>query len=428
MTRARDDDAASGYARVLVPAEAQGSGWKVFFIVAGSLCGLPAFILGARVSGGLGFARGAQAVLFAATLLAVLGGLSAFAGSRTRMGLALLSDAAFGPMGGRLVKLVLMLSLIGWFGVGVSVLGATASHAIAAMGGPNIPTFAISIPLTLAIAGVAILGVSGLERLGMVIVPLAAAILAGSVALTVGQLGRVLDFRGTGAVTFGGAISAIVGSFIVGILVQPDYGRFVRRPIWAALGAGAALGLAYPVVLITSSIASVALDRPDLISAMIVLGFGAPALLILSLGAWIDASASLYSGALSLTNQVRRLTLTPTVIGIAVLGVALDIAHAETAFVPFLQGLGVGLPPVAAVLIAEALVAAGGGHPLAIDRRIPLRLFPAAAWIAGTGAGVLESLGLVRLTSIAALDSMLAAVVVIVIGLLLRPVLPERWQ
>ena len=428
MTRARDDDAASGYARALVPAEAQGSGWKVFFIVAGSLCGLPAFILGARVSGGLGFARGAQAVLFATSLLAVLGGLSAYAGSRTRMGLAMLSDAAFGPLGGRLVKLVLMLSLIGWFGVGVSVLGATASHAIATMAGPDVPPFAISIPLTLAIAGVAILGVAGLERLGMVIVPLAVATLAGSVALTAGELGRVVTSPGSGAVTFGGAISAIVGSFIVGILVQPDYGRFVRRPLSAGLCAGAALGVAYPLVLITSAIASVALGRPDLISAMIVLGFGLPALLILSLGAWIDASGSLYSGALALTNQVRRLTLTPTVIGIAVLGVGLDLVHAENAFLPFLQGLSVALPPVAAVLIAEALVSAGCGHPLAIDRRIPLRLFPAMAWAAGTGAGLLGSLGFVRLTSIAALDSMLAAVAVILIGLVLRRVLPERWR
>ena len=126
---------ANGFARTQVPEAAQGSGWKIFFIVAGSLCGLPVFILGARISTGLGFQSALAAVATGAGVMALLGAVSAYAGSRTRMSLAMLSDLAFGRLGGRLVKLVIALSLVGWFGVNVSVLGATVSDSVLAMTG-----------------------------------------------------------------------------------------------------------------------------------------------------------------------------------------------------------------------------------------------------------------------------------------------------
>jgi cytosine permease len=160
-------------AHELVPLEDQGSGWRIFFIVAGSQCGLPAFLLGAQLAGSLGLIGGARAAITGALVLAALASVSAYTGSRTRMSLAILSTLTFGSKGAQLVRLLIALSLVGWFGVAISVLGATASGAIADMTGHLVAPPFLSVPLSLAIAWVAMRGAQGLERLGMVLIPLA---------------------------------------------------------------------------------------------------------------------------------------------------------------------------------------------------------------------------------------------------------------
>src|ERR1700748_1933859 len=113
---------AEGHARRLLPDVHLGGGHRVFFIVAGALCGLPAYILAAQVVNGMGLRRGIYAFIAGGLLSGFLGGLSAYCGARTRMNLAMLADEAFGLIGGRIVKMVIALSLVGWVGVILRVL------------------------------------------------------------------------------------------------------------------------------------------------------------------------------------------------------------------------------------------------------------------------------------------------------------------
>jgi len=244
----------------------------------------------------------------------------------------------------------------------------------------------------------------------MVLIPLVALILIASVAMTLNRLGGVLATSASGSLGFGGAVSAIIGSYMVGIIIQPDYGRFVRKPLAAALGAACALGVVFPLVLVSSSIASLALGKPNLVAAMIVLGFGAPALVVLFMGAWIDASACLYSGGLSLANQAKRFSLTQMILAVTVVGIALSLCHAERALLPFLMVLGVALPPVATVQVAAAL-----GSRSADSRDVALRWPAAFAWLAGVCAGGLTYAGLWRLSGIPAIDSILASALVVLV-------------
>ena len=77
---------------------------ECFFIVAGALCGLPAYVLAAQVVNGMGVRRGIYAFIAGGLLSGFLGALSAYCGARTRMNLAMLADEAFGVIGGRIVK------------------------------------------------------------------------------------------------------------------------------------------------------------------------------------------------------------------------------------------------------------------------------------------------------------------------------------
>lgn len=393
--------ASAGFAREEVPADQRHSAWSIFFIIASSVCALPVFILGTRVVAALGSAQALVVVPAATAILALLGGVGAAVGALTGRSLAMLSELAFGIEGAKLVKLLIAVSLAGWFGVNVSVLGATAGEALSAMLGRDVAPWMVTLPASTLIAWVAIRGFSGMHQVGRVLVPLALVLLAASLYLVRARFAAVMAMPGTGAFGVSEAVSAIVGSYIVGALIQPDYGRFVRRPAMAFAGVACALGLVFPLMLLGSAVAPLAVDKPDLVVAMVALGLAVPALAVLMLGAWIDSSACLYSASLSLASLARRPGFRAIVVLIAVIGVILSLLGAERYFVPFLMVLGIGLPPVAAVQIFYAL-RWPKGEPAA-----RLRWAPLVAWAVGVGAGVASPYVPVP-TGIAALDSILA--------------------
>jgi cytosine permease len=169
---------AEGYARRLVPDAQLGSAHRVFFIVAGSLCGLPGYVLAAQVVNGMGLRRALYAFIAGGLLSGFLGALSAYSGARTRMNLAMLADEAFGLIGGRIVKMVIALSLVGWVGVILSVLGATAGAAIHSIYAVTFDSAWIGVIAAIAVTVIALRGVTGLEHVGMLIAPLLLALIA----------------------------------------------------------------------------------------------------------------------------------------------------------------------------------------------------------------------------------------------------------
>lgn len=402
---------AEGYARRRVPEGQLGGAHRVFFIVAGALCGLPAFVLAAQVIRGMGPRRAIYAFVVGGLLSGFLGALSAYCGARTRMNLAMLADEAFGVFGGRLVKIVIALSLIGWVGVILSVLGATAGAAIHSIYGLTVGSVWIATGAALAVTAIALRGVKGLEHVGMLIGPLLLALIAWTFYK---GCTPVRSPAVPASLGFGAAVSAVVGEYVVGIVIQPDYGRFVRRPIGAGIAAGIALGVAFPCILTFAAIPTFLCGAADLIGVMVMVGIGLPALALLVLGAWIDASACLYSGSLSLTNQVKRFKLPWVTACSAGIGCIIAVLHAETVFMPFLAILGVAFPPVAAVNILHTLTSRSLKDPGSPPALRPVAL---VSWALGSIIGYLTSHDLFTVTGIASIDSIVVTTAVWLCGM-----------
>jgi cytosine permease len=406
MSELSNDVAADGYAHGGVPDAAMVSAWRVFFIVVGSLCGLPVFVMSAQLGAALGPRDALWAFLAGGAISGLLGGLSAWAGAATRLNLALLSERAFGHQGAALVKLVIALSLVGWFGVIINVLGAAASKAMAQTLGITLAPEWIALSASIAVALIAWRGIGGLERVGMVIAPLTAVLLVYALLKTIGDFRFDAVPQPVAGVGFGAAVSAVVGSYIVGIVIQPDYGRFVRRPLSAAAACGVVLGVLYPLVLVASAIPALARGEADLIGAMIALGVGVPALVLLLMGCWIDASACLYSACLSLTNQIPGVRMRSVIAAVAVVGAVLALLQADRYFLPFLTTLGFAFPPIAVVQI---IAVAGGRHTAT-----PVRLRGGAclAWLAGSATGFASASYGWTLTGVSTLDAILVSTVI----------------
>jgi cytosine permease len=406
------DESTEGFAHSPVPMEETGSARKIFFIVVGTLCGLPGFVLASNIAASFGIRAASRVFLVGGAVSAALGAFSAFTGARTRMSLALLAEATFGKRGANVVQLTIAVSAIGWFAVIVSVLGAVTSNTIAGVYGVRIPTPAIALPLCALVALIAGRGVNSLQKLGTLIVPTTFILLVVSVILTL-HSGAAAPARTAGmTLDFSSAVAAVVGSYIVGIIIQPDYARFVRQPSRAALAEIAALGAAYPGILFLAALPAVALGKPDLIAALITLGLGIPALVLLLLGAWIDASSCLYSGSLALAVLFPKLRLTRIVIGASVGSALLALGHADRHFLSFLQVLGMSLPPLAAVQCTTALLTSrerSSARSLAPTSRIKGAAF--LSWAFGIAVGAISQHPGWSLTGISVVDSVTGSVV-----------------
>jgi len=276
----------------------------------------------------------------------------------------------------------------------------------------QVPPLTIGLPMSIGIAAVTLFGATGLERLGNVLIPVTAVVLILSVIFVFPDLDRVWVATGKGPLDFSSCVSAVVGTCIVGVVIQPDYGRFVRKSAQAALGSGLSLGLVYPLIMTASAIATLALGAPELISAMIVLGFGLLAVVVLLLGAWIETSASMYSASLSFANQMPRVAY-QTIVGVIwVAGVLLVLLGADTVFIPFLMLLGLALPPLAAILTLSHFLSRKAADPRGSALAV-------ASWIAGTLAGSAATKGLLTLSGLPVLDSILVTGLVFAAGRLL---------
>jgi len=175
----------------------------------------------------------------------------------------------------------------------------------------------------------------------------------------------------------------------------------------------------YPLIMTVSAIATLALGAKELISAMILLGFGLPALAVLLMGAWIDTSAAMYSSSLSLANQLPRTSFHVIVGAIWLVGVALVVAGVETVFIPFLMILGMSLPPLAAILAISRFLPRREGDSLS-------SIAAAASWISGSLVGFATTNGLFRITGLPAVDSIATSAMALVLlrQLLSRSALP----
>lgn len=420
----------NGFARVQVPVEARGPAYPIFLIVAGALCGLPVLILSSQVGKELGLLGAVVAFIVGGAISGVLGALNSYCGARSGLSLALISEQTFGRLGGIVLKLTIALCTLGWFAVICAVMGATAAGILHQAWQINVaPAFLVGA-LIVVVGLLTLRGVKGLSWIGTIILPLTALLLAYAIYHT---LPFHLTVRDTIIPSFGAAfsnaVSGVVGMYIVGVIIQPDFGRFVKIPSRAAFASGSALSIFYPLMLIASAIPSIAVGATDLISVLVGLGLAAPAFALLLITATIDSSVSLYSSSLGFTNLLKIVRLRWVIVAACVCAFWVTGVDAVALLAGFLTTLGIALPPVAAINIISALQRSIQDATRDVKTDLPLiRIGPCIAWVVGVAGGYAASVHWITLTTVASLDSILFATITLAIlrlgGKMVRQVAP----
>ena len=400
------------FSRSQVPQSATYSGWHIALIVIGCTIAVPAFLMAAELGASLGLRTAAIAFGCGCLVLGTLAALTGLAGQRSGLSAYMLSEFAFGRWGGRLASLVVACTLVGWFGVTSTIFGRAANLLGQHVLGIDLPEEAYVLGGGALIVGVSVAGFKGIDKLALVLVPVMLAFLIYAAWMSYDRIGDWTTPSGGTPMPLSTAISAIIGSYIVGVTIQPDYSRFARSRSGALGSAFLALAVSFPLILFCTAIPSIAFNEPDLLKVMTLLAIGVPAFLLLVLASWSSNVLSVYSGSLSLATVFRRTGLRTLIVTVGGLGTALALARVGDHLIGYLILLGITIPPISSIYVVEALLLRSGFDAEALANRPRLVIRALGAWTAAVCVGYLAHKGTFTLTTVAALDSILVAATV----------------
>jgi cytosine permease len=292
-------------------------------------------------------------------ILEVVAIFAGIAGVREGLSTSVLARwTGFGRLGSALIGLVVAISLIGWFGIQNAIF-ASGLHAL--VGG--VPLWVWSIVTGLAVTALVVYGFRWMGWVAYVTVP-AFLLLAGW--SVIGELSKhsLGDLLGTAA--FGEPMSIatgatiVAGSYIAGAVLTPDMTRFNRTSADVVKQTVVSITLGQYVLGLVGVILAYAIRSADVVQIFAATSGTVGVIILISATVKIN-DWNLYSSSLGFVNTMStvfglRLNRVVATIAIGVLGTGLSAAGILDRFADFLILLGVAMPPIAGIMVAEYFI------------------------------------------------------------------------
>ena len=317
------------------------------------------------------------AVLAGNLLLGAYTGLLAYIAAHTGLSTHLLARRAFGQRGAALPSVLLGVTQVGWFGVGVAMFALPVAQMFPAL--PRIPLLLVAgacMSLT------AYYGIKSLTILSIVAVPAIALLGCGSMAKAFHDFGGVAAWfarEPAESMSLAAAIGICVGSFISGGTLTPDFTRYSRTPAISVSSTVIAFLLGNSLMFLFGAVAAAFYQTNDISFALKAQGMIGVAVIVLGLNIWTTNDNALYAASLgfaTLTHRSKR----EFVLLNGFLGTVFALV-AYNHFVPWLNLLNLMLPSIGAILILDHFVVRRRNPEAAVEPGI--RWAAVAAWAGG---------------------------------------------
>lgn len=403
------------YACEPVPKGKGISGWHIGIIYIGVGLALPAFLLGSQVGASLGLVNTLLATFIAGIILAVTGSLTGSIGSKLGLSTYMLTQITFGKIGAKFISILMAITLFGWFGVTITMFAQAINSLFVEQFMLDFGITSWSILGGILMVSTAILGFKGLDKLSIIAVPLIfiLLILANYFSLTIKPIEEVISSVGNNSISFGVAISMLVGGWMVGATIMPDITRYGKSTKDAILGAFLCFVPGLLLIIALSTIPALALGKTDIIDIMTSFGWPIISTIILLMAAWSSNDNNLYSASLSIASIFPKVKKWKITLIAGLIGTSLSILGIMGQFITFLILLGVFIPPVAGVYISDYFVRKKEYKHKKIKNLANFHYSSLVSWGAGSMVSLCTlplSIGgfeLFNITTISALDGLL---------------------
>jgi cytosine permease len=405
------------YSATRVPESQTVGSLHLASVIVAMAISLPAFLLGADIFLGLGFAGGLEAIAIGCAILTVLAVLTMTIGSETRLTTYTIIQSVFGSIGGRFVTLLLSVTVFGWYGITATLFGQICVQAVSQSFGIEVDQSMFIVPGSALMILTAIYGFHALDVISRWTVPLMFLVLATSAYVILRESAvdlsaeSLLPHSGTLS-SIGTAASIVVGSLMVAVTIAPDIARFSRTSSDSRNAAILSYGLGVSVIFVLAGLPALATGSNDLIENMTQSGLGVIALLILILATWTTNATNLYSASLGMKQWFRNSKDWVVTLSAGLLGTGLALGGILDYFLEFLILLSLAIPSVAGIYITDYYFQRNRRSAAAGFEATAAKWRPAAfiAWFVGVGSAATSTYGFDwSLTSVPACDATLVS-------------------
>ncbi|KYF51145.1 allantoin permease, partial [Sorangium cellulosum] len=380
--------------------------WSVAVQRFGELSALSQLLLGATLGFHMTFWGAFWALTLGVVLLEVVAVLTGVAGQREGLSTYVLARwTGLGRRGASLFGLVTAVSLVGWFGV----QNAIFARGLAALAGVELPLWVFCVVTGAAVTLIVIHGFGSMAWTSYITVPLFLALSAWAIrnALARHELADLISMPPPGEpMSVAAGATLVAGGFIVGAVIAPDMTRYNRSAADVVKQTLVGVTLGEYTIGLAGVLLAHAVRSADVVHIVTTeVGIAGAAILVtatLKINDW-----NLYSASLGLVSAIHQTTgrhvgRSAMTLAAGAVGTALSIAGILEHLIGFLTLLGVALPPVAGIMIAEYYVVRR--HRAALERTRstgslpeevePSSLHPLLAWGSGVAAGYLSHAGI----------------------------------
>ena len=345
-----------------VPLKARRSTFSVSMVWLGFPMIITGAMTGSILVAGMGFKSALMAMVMGNLLMFAYVGALGLLGTAQGYNFALLASATFGRKGYVLASGLLSTLLLGWYAVQTGITG-NLIHA----------AFDLNYLTMTVIAGVLYLlityvGIRGLHWIGIVSVPLFV-LLGGWVALDSAAIAgwpKVLAYAGTKPevpMAFGIGLTIVITLFVDAGTVTADFNRWAADTRSSLIATACAFPFANLVAMLVGGVmtAALALPNPQPFGLDNMFGY-----LLAQNQAWLSVLAflflfcnlgsvcahCLYNSAVG-WSRIGGGRMRLFAVGLAVVGIVIAAANVWALFIPWLTLLGILVPPIGAVMIAD---------------------------------------------------------------------------
>ncbi len=324
---------------------------------------------GAIVASGFSFGMFLLIILLGNLLLTIYALLMAMIGINSNASLHNLSKRVFGTQGYKITSTVLVISQIGWFGVGIMMVSDPIIRLFNVHdlnGGSYFITWVLITLMGALITSAAFFGVRALKIASIVSIPIV--LFAGFMVCVLAISGNADVWgtfdpgkRGTSDITFFFAVGLVISTFISGATLIPDFLRWAINKWQGIIIVVFTFMILQTILLLFGAMAYYGIDsnlfidfdeHVTLYSSLTIMGFGLIGFVALFANVWTSNDNSLYSTGLAVSSMFN-VKKTNSVIILGIIGTLMAPIFGTSGFVWFLQLLGFLIPGIGAILIAD---------------------------------------------------------------------------
>nr|WSW69516.1 cytosine permease [Streptomyces sp. NBC_00995] len=354
------------YALSRVPRAKRFGFWSMLLQWLAQSGSISQFTLGATIGVGMTFGDAFLAFTLGAVILEVVIFAIGLAGMREGLATPMLTRwVGFGRNGSALVSFVIAVSLVGWFGVQNTIFGNSVS---ALVGGPS---WMWCVFAGIAITALVIFGFRYMANFAKIVTPLFFAMVAWSVVTTLNDhsFSDLIHSPPPGeTIPLAVAATAIAGGYMTGAIVSPEMTRYNRRGSHVFLQSASSMILSEYIVGLTGVLLG-HLVKSNEVSHIVLSTSGAFGVIVVLMSTAKINDWNLYGSSLGVVNffQVvfgKRVHRGAVTIVLGVAGTLLSAVGIMTHFTEFLTILGVAIPPIGGIIVAEYWVVKKMRKPL----------------------------------------------------------------